>query len=200
MGGGRGSGPHCRGIAFTSQRCHGCLHRSLRSAMPPRRRSSVTLPATTSSRGWCRPTPTRLRPCWMLSWRWAGTTCPRWRRRAATARVAWRPSCSSPGRQVDGFLPFVFPCVHPPFFRSFLLSLLSFLSNHPNFILMSFFIFFLMSFPLIFLSGFHSSFQPSLYPSYCPCFIPSFLLFFLPSSLPSFLHLFESRALSLKRR
>lgn len=156
--------------------------------MPPLRRSSATLPAMTSSRGWCRPTLTRLRLCWMSSWRWAGTTCPRWRRRAATARAAWRPSCSSPGRQVEGVLPFILPCVHISILPSFLPSfcpycpsfLPTLLSIFLPYILLYFLSSILLSFPLTFLSGVHSSFRPSLYPSYFPRFIPSFLPSFLP--------------------
>ena len=55
----------------------------------------------TSSPAWSPRTRTRPRPWWTSCAPSSGTTCPRWPRRAATARAAWRPSCRSPERTVS---------------------------------------------------------------------------------------------------
>lgn len=79
-----------------------CLHRSLRSAMHPRPRSSVTTRGMTSSPVSYLRTPTRPRQWWTSSRRWDGTTCPRSPQRGTTARAVSRPLCRSPGKQVHG--------------------------------------------------------------------------------------------------
>lgn len=78
-----------------------CFLRFLRSAMLRRHQTLATTPAMTSSHASSRRTPTRRRPCWTLSRRWAGTTCPHWHRRAAMVKAAWRPLSRSPGRWVS---------------------------------------------------------------------------------------------------
>lgn len=108
------------------------------------------------------------------------------------ARVALRPSCSSPGRQVGGVLPFILfssfplsfsrtflPNLHLSFFPTILCLLLSFLL----FILLYFLPCKFLSFLCTLFTYIHyllSSFLSSCYP----CILPSFQ----DSILPTFLH------------
>lgn len=84
----------CSSLLLFSSRSH-------RSAMHPRPQSWATTDVTTSSRGLFLQTASRPRPWWTSSRPWVGTTCPRWPRRAATARRVWTPSCNSPEKQVS---------------------------------------------------------------------------------------------------
>lgn len=71
-----------------------------RSATPRQPRSWATTSATISSHGWFLLTRSRPRPWWTSSGPWAGLTSPPSPRRAAMARREWRPSHSSPKKQV----------------------------------------------------------------------------------------------------
>lgn len=76
------------------------LCRFLRSAMHPQLRSWAITPAMTFFPVSFHRIPTRRRPCWILSRRWAGTTSLHWLLKGTTGKAAWKRSCRSPERWV----------------------------------------------------------------------------------------------------